>query len=189
MVKVAILHEGSANDKTADKKLISSLVRHLQLPEDKIHYEAFGSKSNFFDSANKQYERIKEFVIAGQIDKLLFIIDADYKEDDEKYKGYINTENSLKEVISQLGFNDIASFYIVCDPVDKTVYLEHLILASLPDTKRKCIENFLECSTHPKLNAKRIINDLYTMAYPEPPYNFDHDNFKELKNKLANLFK
>lgn len=188
MVKAAILHEG--NDKnTTDKKLIKSLLENLALDAESVFFDGFGSKSNFFKSDNLKYLRLKKFVDAGQIDKILFIVDADYEKDDAKYKGFENTANELTHIINELGFRDIARFYIVCDPITKTGYLESLVLASLPEEKRKCIECFVECSEiNPKQIHKTIINHLYTIAYPDPPYNFDHPYFNELKTELTNLF-
>jgi hypothetical protein len=189
MVRVAILHEGSSNDKTADKKLIKSLINKLSLPESSIDFYAFGSKNEFFKITNPNYLELKRNVASEEIDKILFIVDADHEKDDAKYKGYENTKNELKKIIDELGFQDIARFYIVCDPDTKTGYLESLILASLPEQKRKCIERFVECSEiEPKQIHKTIINHLYTIAYPDPPYNFDHRNFDELKVELTQLF-
>lgn len=190
MVRVAILHEGSSNDKTADKKLIKSLVNKLGLPERSIDFYAFGSKNEFFKITNLNYLELKRNVASEEIDKILFIVDADHEKDDAKYKGYQNTENELNNIINELGFQDIARFYIVCDPDTKTGYLESLILASLPEEKRKCIECFVECSEmNPRHIHKRIINDLYMIAYPDPPYNFDHAYFDELKAELTKLFR
>ncbi len=189
MVKAAILHEGSCNDKTADKKLIKSLIQKLGLPGNSIDYYAFGSKNEFFKTANLNYIELKGDVETDEIDKILFIVDADHEKDDVKYKGYENTKNELKKIIDELGFQDIARFYIVCDPDTKTGYLESLILASLPPEKRNCIERFVECSEiNPKQIHKTIINHLYTIAYPDPPYNFDHPYFDELKAELTKLF-
>ena len=189
MVKVAILHEGTKNDKTADKKLLKSLIQKLGLPENDIIFDAFGSKNEFFKLDNPKYLRLKEFVEAGQIDKVLFVVDADYEEDDAKYKGFENTERELKNIISELGFEGIARFYIVCDPETKTGYLESLILASLSKDKKNCIDCFVKCSEiNPKKIHKTIINELYSIAYPDPPYNFDHPNFELLKIELIKLF-
>ena len=189
MVKAAILHEGSCNDKTADKKLIRTLIEKLGLPESSIIYYAFGSKNEFFKITNLNYIELKEYVEAETIDRILFIVDADHEKDDAKYKGYENTEKELKNIIDELGFNDFACFYIVCDHVTKTGYLESLILASLSAEKRNCIERFIECSEiNPKQIHKTIINNLYTIAYPDPPYNFEHAHFDELKAELTNLF-
>ncbi len=189
MVKAAILHEGSCNDKTADKKLIKNLIEKLGFPDGSIVYYAFGSKNEFFKITNPNYLELKGYVEADEIDKILFIVDADYEKDDAKYKGYENTENELKKIIDELGFQDIARVYIVCDPATKTGYLELLILASLPEQKRKCIECFIACSEiNPKQIHKTIINHLYTLAYPDPPYNFEHPHFDDLKAELKNLF-
>jgi len=188
MVKAAILHEGNDKD-TTDKKLIKSVLGNLALDAESVFFDGFGSKSNFFNIDNPKYSRLKNFVEAGQIDKILFIVDADYEKDDAKYKGFENTENELKNIINALGFQDIARFYIVCDPDTKTGYLESLILASLPEQKRNCIERFVKCSEiNPKQIHKTIINHLYTIAYPDPPYNFDHSYFDELKAELKKLF-
>jgi hypothetical protein len=188
MVKAAILHEGSGNDKTADKKLIINLLANLGIDKDAVHFEGFGSKDNFFKKDSLNYLRLKNLVETGQIEKILFIVDADDEKDDAKYKGFENTENALKRIINELDFQDIARFYIVCDPDTKTGYLESLILASLPEEKRKCIECFVECSEiNPRHIHKTIINNLYTIAYPDPPYNFDHPYFEKLKIELTNL--
>lgn len=188
MVKAAILHEGNDKDNT-DKKLLKSLLLDLGLNADDIHFEGFGNKSNFFNVQNPKYLRLKNFVSTGQIDKLLFIVDADNEKDDTQYKGFENTEKALKQIINHLEFEDVADFYIVCDPLSKTGYLESLILSSLPEEKQNCIRSFINCSgSNPKLDDKRIINHLYTIAYPDPPYNFEHKNFDDLKSALKKLF-
>lgn len=189
MVKAAILHEGSSNDKTADKKLIISLLNKLELPQSAIDFYAFGSKNEFFNIDSKKYLQLKQEIDSDEVGKILFIVDADHEKDDAKYKGYENTKNELNKIIDKLGFKDIARFYIVCDPNTKTGYLESLILASLPEEKRNCIKRFVECSQiNPKQIDKTIINYFYTRAYPDPPYNFDHPYFDGLKAELTNLF-
>lgn len=189
MVKAAILHEGSCNDKTADKKLIKSLIHNLGFSDSSIVFYAFGSKNEFFKTTNPNYLELKSYIEAEAINKILFVIDADHEKDDAKYKGFENTENQIKVVIDELGFQDIARVYVVCDPATKTGYLESLILASLPEQKRKCIECFIACSEiNPKQIHKTIINNLYTLAYPDPPYNFEHSYFDDLKAELKNLF-
>jgi hypothetical protein len=184
MVKAAILHEGPT-----DKEFIESLLAHLDLNYDRFHFIKFDYKSNFFKTDSPKYSLLKQQIKAGQIDKILFIVDSDYKENDLRYGGFDNTEIQLNKVIEELDFQDIARSYIVCDPDTKTGYLESLILASLPEQKRKCIECFIECS---EINSKQIhkiiINRLYSIAYPDPPYNFIHPNFDVLKAELKNLF-
>jgi len=190
MVKAAILHEGDNND-TNDKMLIRSLLTYLELDLDCIHFVGFGSKSDFFKTDNLKYSLLKQQVEAGQINKILFIVDSDYKENDAKYGGFENTENLLKQTINELGFQYIACFYIVCNPVTKEGYLESLIFASLPDTKRECIERFIKCSEMDKRNHKSIIYGLCKIGYPYSPiphYNFDHSHFDKLKAELKKLF-
>ncbi|MFZ2726478.1 MAG: DUF3226 domain-containing protein [Methylococcaceae bacterium] len=188
MVRFAILHEGSDKDNT-DRKFIKSLLADLSIDENLIYFDGFGSKTNFFDVNNQKYKKLQQFISAGQIQKILFIIDADDEKDDTKYKGYANTQAQLQTTINQLGFEAISSVYIVCNPETQTGYLESLILATLPEDKRDCIECFVNCSQiNPKQLHKTIINNLYSIAYPEPPYNFAHPHFEPLKKQLQNLF-
>ena len=189
MVKAAILHEGSAKD-TADKKLITSLLKHLNLDESVIFFDALKSKDNFFKTDSFNYQRLKELVEQDQIKKVLFVIDADNENDDAKYKGFDNTKRELINVITTLGFEDIADFYILCDPIKKTGYLESFILSAVSPERRQCIERFLECSQFKiKDDDKSFYKGIYSnIAFPNPDYNFAHSNFDLLKEKLTNLF-
>ena len=40
-----------------------------------------------------------------------------------------------------------------------------------------------------KENHKSIINQIYKMGYPNEPYNYEHPNFNELKDKLQKLYR
>ncbi|MFU8788258.1 MAG: DUF3226 domain-containing protein [Methylobacter sp.] len=184
MVKAAILHEGNNKD-TSDKKFIKGLLANLGLDANFIQFEDFGSKSNFFK--REKYSLLKQQVETDQIDKILFIVDADHKEDDAIYKGFGNTEKQLNKIINELGFQDIAKFYIVCSPDTRTGYLESLILASLPEKERECIECFVECSQMNNKDHKRILK-LYKRAYCNPPDNLNHPCFNDLKAELKKLF-
>jgi hypothetical protein len=95
-------------------------------------------------------------------------------------------------LISELKYEGFSDIYVICDPVTQTGCTESLILASLPEHKRKCIENFIIFSSININDFKKIVYQVHKTAYPEdsvPFYNFDHPNFQELKDKLANLFK
>ncbi|TAN69613.1 MAG: hypothetical protein EPN17_06880 [Methylobacter sp.] len=184
MVKAAILHEGNNKD-TSDKKFIKALLANLKLDESFIQFEGFGSKSNFFKK--EKYSLLKQQVETDQINKILFIVDADHKEDDAIYKGFENTELQLNNIINELAFQDIARFYIVCSPSSRAGYLESLILASLPEKERKCIECFVECSEMNNKDHKKILK-LYKTAYSDPPDNLNHPCFNDLKDELTNLF-
>ena len=119
----------------------------------------------------------------------MFVIDADNKRDNQRYGGYENTQNELEKLISALGLETYIDTFISCDPNTKEGYLESLILSSLDEDKRQCIQHFLDCSQFKsKENEKTIVNQIYSMGYPNAPYNFQHKNFDKLKQKLKNLF-
>ncbi len=85
---------------------------------------------------------------------------------------------------------DDKEIYIVCDPATEEGYLESLILSTIPDEHKECINSFLNCSNFSsKENHKAILNQIYKMGYPNVPYNFSHPNFDNLKNKLKALLK
>jgi hypothetical protein len=184
MVKVAILHEGKN-----DKELLELLIKKLELDIDRVVFFAMRGKSDFFKSEHLNYKDIeKNYLKNKYINKLLFVIDADYEDKDQKYGGYQNTENELKNIIDELGFTEYSDIYIVCDPTTKEGYLESLILSTIPEQHNLCIENFLSCSEFKsKDNHKSILNQIYKIAYPNKPYDFSHQNFDRLKQKLINL--
>ncbi|MCK4494464.1 MAG: hypothetical protein KAU26_10430 [Methylococcales bacterium] len=133
---------------------------------------------------------MKQRIKKGEVDKVLFVVDADYKKNDYLYGGFDNTEKELKRIISEIvGFQEISSLFITCDPDTKTGYLESFILSTIPEKQRNCIERFLDCSQFKsKENHKAILNQIYKIAYPNAPYNFEHKNFDDLKTKLKALF-
>jgi hypothetical protein len=183
MVTVAILHEGNN-----DKKILQLLIEKLKL-DHKVEFLSMRGKSNFFKSEYPKYEYLKKLIEEEQIHKLLFVIDADYEDTDQTYGGYQNTEKELKNIINELGFTEYSDIYIVCDPATKEGYLESLILSTIPKQHKKCIENFLSCSEFKsKDNHKSILNQIYKIAYPNKPYDFSHQNFDTLKQKLKKLF-
>jgi hypothetical protein len=184
MVRVAILHEGKE-----DKKILQLLIEKLELDINKVQYVCMDGKSNFFKLEYPKYEYLKNLIKERQINKLLFVVDADYEDKDQKYGGYQNTENELKNIIHQLGLTEYSDIYIVCDPETKQGYLESLILSTIPDEHKDCIEHFLSCSEFKsKDNHKSILNQIYKIAYPNKPYDFSHENFDILKQKLIKLF-
>ncbi|MCX6074378.1 MAG: hypothetical protein NTY39_08675 [Campylobacterales bacterium] len=64
-----------------------------------------------------------------------------------------------------------------------------LIIKNLDLDEKECIETFLDCSKFKsKENHKAILNQVYKMAYPNAPFNFAHQNFTTLKQKLQDLF-
>ncbi len=182
---VAIIHEGKT-----DRAFLEQLIEDLKLDKRKIKYYNFTSKSNFFKIKNDKYKDLKLEFQAQKIDKILFVIDADYQKNDDRYGGYQNTERELKRIIKELKIEKYSEIYIVCDPATEEGYLESLILSTIPDEHKECISSFLNCSNFSsKENHKAILNQIYKMGYPNVPYNFSHPNFDNLKNKLKALFK
>lgn len=184
MVSVAIICEGK-NDRDFCKELIA----HLGFHEHHVNFYTFGGKSKLFDSTDKKYDDLKLDIDSNQIEKVLFIVDADDMINDAIYGGYQNTQTALNDIIDQLGFQDVSRTYIVCDPTTKTGYLESFILSTISEAQRKCIECFLECSQFKsKENHKAILNNIYKIAYPHAPYIFEHPHFEPLKTELKSLF-
>ncbi len=189
MVKVAILHEGNSK-KTADNELLKLLIAELNLNIEEVEFFGFGTKSNFFKLDNRKYRRLKMQIEENVLSKILFVVDADYKENDSKYGGYQNTQVELEKIIIELNLEEKSDIYITCDPIAQCGYLESLILSTIPKEQKECIETFLKCSDFKsKENHKAILNQIYKTAYPKAPFDFSHANFNELKQKLKNLFK
>jgi len=174
---VAILHEG----KSIDKSFFQLLIDDLGLEKSKISFYGMGNKSNFFKSDHMQYEDLLLEIKTEKISKVLFIIDAD--------ESFENTQKHLEEIIKGLEITAISNYFIACDPETKCGYLETLILSSLSEEQKKCINDFLQCSDFKsKAHDKSIFNTIYKNAYPNAPFDFSHKNFDELKAKLKNLF-
>lgn len=184
MVKVAIVCEGK-NDRDFFKRLIA----HLGFSESNISFYMLGGKSKFFELANRNYQDLKLEVDSGQIDNVLFVVDADDEKSDMKNGGYENTQRALNALILELGFDEIGKTFIMCDPATKTGYLESLILSTISEKQRNCIACFLACSEfESKENHKAILNQIYDLAYPNAPFDFEHDNFDNLKRTLSYFF-
>ena len=188
MVKVAIFHEGN-NKKTHDNELIALLIKQLRLDIERVKFFGMGSKGNFFKIDHKNYKELKLDIELRNVSKVLFVVDADYEENDKTYGGYANTKRELEKFIEKLGIKDISDIYIMCEPSSKCGYLESFILSTIPQKQKECIETFLDCSEFKsKENHKAILNQIYKIAYPNAPFDFSHPNFNELKQKLINLF-
>ncbi len=185
MVRVAIVCEGKG-----DKDFFEKLAIHLGIDATKLFsFYIFGGKSFVLDATHKKYKDLKDQIDNDQIEKILFVVDSDSERSDPTHNGYENTQIALNSIIERLGFTEISQTYIMCDPITKKGYLESLILSTIPEQQRKCIECFLACSEFKsKEHHKAIFNDIYKHAYPKAPFDFGHENFNELKQKLRNLF-
>lgn len=188
MVKVAIFHEGNAK-KTNDNELLKLLLENLGLPLEKVEFFGMGSKSNFFNLENANYRQLKNDIKAEVISKVLFVVDADDEKKDVVYGGYKNTIEKLKSIVDNLGIAAQSDIYVTCDSDTQCGYLETLILSTIPHEHKNCIETFLDCSDFAsKENHKAILNQIYKIAYPNKPFDLEHEKFDELKTKLKNLF-
>jgi len=189
MVKVAIFHEGN-NKKTNDNALLKLLLENLKLDVNKVKFIGMGNKSKFFKIDNDNYKELKLDIKRNAISKILFVIDADYVETDNKYGGFDNTLQEIIAIRRELDIYKISDLFITCDFDTKEGYLESLILSTIPLEQKECIETFLECSDFKsKENDKAILNQIYNNAYPNAPYDFASEKFDILKLKLKNLFK
>ena len=190
-MKVSILHEG----KSIDKDFYKLFYAHLGITEEeldkRVNFIGMGSKSNFFNLDNKNYKLLKKEIKREFIEKVLFIVDSDYK-GDKKYDGYDDTIKEIKNIQQKLNIQDISDTFIAYDmnSEKKEGYLESLILSTLSNEQDDCINSFLEkCPEFRGKNShKSIFNVIYKNAYPKAPYNFEHYNFAKLKRKLQKLY-
>jgi len=188
MKPIAILHEGNSK-KTHDNELLQSLIEYLALDVTLVDFYGVGKKSNFFKKEYEAYQLLISRIETDQVERVLFVIDADVEKDNAKYGGYENTQQQIQIMIQTLGIQDISDFYITCDPTTKTGYLESLILSTIPEKQKQCINQFLSCSEFEHTeNHKAILHSIYKLAYPNAPFDFEHSHFNELKDKLKRLF-
>jgi len=183
----AIIHEG----KSIDKSFFELLLKNIGLDKNLVNFYGMGGKSNFFKKKNFRYKDLKLDIEREKIKKILFIIDSDYLENDAKYGGYKNSLREIESIQNELNIKNVSDTFIAYDrnSEEKEGYLESLILSSLPQEQKNCIEDFLSCSDfRAKTHDKSIFNILYKNGYPKAPYNFEHQNFDELKTKLIKLF-
>lgn len=194
MVKVAILHEG--NTKSLDNRVLRKLITELEKENpvifdcNRVQYYGLKGKSNFFDISNTSYRDLLPQIEEDQISKVLFVIDADLHENDEVYGGYQNTLNQWETLVAnQLKISAISDVFISCNPTTQKGNIESLLLSTLDDNQRACIQTFLTCSNFKdKENDKAVFHDIYETAYPYAPYDLQHAHFYELKQKLRELF-
>jgi hypothetical protein len=178
---VRIFCEGS-DDKTFIRLLLNDLKKSGKIVGvenfDSI-VKIMGGKANLLDKDS--YKTINK-QIGKQITKVLFIFDCDFQEDDKVCGGLENSKKAIEDLIVQLDWKIEVDSYIF------NKNLDYFIIDTL-DNK----ENFLgceECFELKELNKNRkILTCIYKSLYPKKPFDFSHENFDELKEKLKNLFK
>jgi len=177
---VAILFEGKT-----DVAFFDTLVRQYQLDKDKVIYKNFEGKDNLFNITHRHYNELEESIKEERISKILIIADADNPKDPNQNRGFDATELKLKETINSLDFNIPIDYYIMCDS-NKEGYLESFLLSVLDKTQIECIDKFKECFDY-ELSDKWVYNSFY--KHNKHPFDFNHENFNEVKQKLQTLFK
>jgi len=181
-VKAALLHEG-----TEDLNLIKQLASSLDFEfYERVQSYKMGKKSNFFDVGHADYRELLQLVEAEQIDKVLFVLDADDPRNDQVYGGYDNTLEELDKIVGDIGLKPIARIFICCDPQTGLGNIESLLLSTLDAQKKDCVEHFLECSEFGGAdNDKAVLNAIYRKGFPNAPYDYSHEHFADLKAKIS----
>jgi hypothetical protein len=178
---VAIIVEGKG-----DKEILEQICKAYSLPVEKIDYQNFEGKDNILNIDHKYYDELeKQITDLEKIDKILIIVDADYKDDKNPDRGFEATEKKLKKVIYDLNFNISIDYFIMCDE-KREGNLESFLLSILDNEQKECISEFKKCYFH-QLSDKFVYNTLYKDK--RHPFDFNHKNFDILREKLENLFK
>jgi len=177
---VIIAYEGKS-----DGEFFDTLLSEYNLPFNEVIYYDFEGKDNLFNIGHDYYDEIEKTHLS-KIEKILLVVDADNEKDPNPNRGYGASEKALKKLIKDLSFEDVfIDYYIMCDN-KKEGNLESFLLSVLDDEQIKCIKNFRECYKY-ELSDKWAYNTFYKQK--KEPYNFEHENFNNLKQKLKNLFK
>ncbi len=181
---VKIICEGNS-----DKNKIGELLAFLGIEYSDDNFVVMGNKSNVFKSNHDNYRTLLRLILADKIENILFVVDADYQKDNSEYGGYENTQKKLDILIKKLNIEDMSSLFISCNPISKDGYLESLLLSTVDDNLRNCYDDFLDCIEFKEKNHhKYIMEQLHKITKPNKPYDFNHDNFKILRDELISLF-
>ena len=170
-----------------DKKFIISLFSFLK----KSQQLTFESNANFDDFITIMGNKSKLLNIDSYSDKspiikkkgikALFIFDCDLETDDNTCGGIEKSEKCFNKLKEELDWSIPIDYYIFNRNLDyfiaETIEKEHCLFE---------IEECLELNSL-KPNRKPLAL-LYSIMYPKAPYNLEHPNFDELKQKLQNLF-
>lgn len=182
---VAILHEGKD-----DKKYIKRILEHLNLKYSDENFHEMNNKSNFFKEDYFVYKLLKQKIENEEVEKLLFVLDADNPNDNKVYGGKENTLKELESTISKLDFTFNYEIFVVCEPKSNEGYFETLLLSSVDEKIKDCYINFMKCTGFKgKEQTKTIMTELHEFSSPKKPYSFEHTNFKEIKDFFTDNYK
>jgi hypothetical protein len=175
---VIIAFEGKS-----DGEFFNNLLDEYELNKNSVIYYDFEGKDNLFNIGHKYYDEIEKNHLS-KIERILLVVDADNEKDPNPNRGYKASQKALKELIDNLGFNLKIDYYIMCDE-NREGNLESFLLSVLDDEQQKCIKKFRDCYKY-ELTDKWAYNTFYKQK--KYPFDFTHENFDELKQKLQNLF-
>jgi len=181
---VRIVVEGKS-----DRNFLKNFIDFLGFEYGDDNFVIMGNKSNLLAANNHGYTAIKQKIKIGLVDKLLFVADADSIQNDRVNGGVDKTKSALNSLINSLNVRGFADFYVNSIPGTQEGYLEGLLLSTVDSDLKRCYEEFLECSElDSKDNYKTVMEELHRLTKPNIPYDYNHPNFSELKQKLQNLF-
>jgi len=173
----------------SDKNKIKEILDFLEIKSSDDTFIIMGNKSTIFKEDDDRYKTLLTLIKAQKVEKILFIVDADYKKDNSIYGGYNNTKSALEILIEKLNVKNISDFYISCNPFTKDGYLESLLLSTVDENLKECYDGFLDCIEFEEKNHhKYIMEQLHKITSPKKPYDLMHNNFMEFKEKLSLLF-
>jgi hypothetical protein len=176
---VAIIVEGKT-----DQEFLDDFIRdQFSVSREQVEFKIFKGKDNIFKLDHQLYEEIENE--QDIYERLLIVVDADYPKDTSPIRGYGATEKALKKLIVDLGFGIETDYFIFSDTDKQTGCLESFLLGVLDNDQKECIEDFRGCYEY-ELSDKWVFNTFYKQQ--KHPFDYDHPNFSELKQKLQNLF-
>ncbi len=169
-----------------DKQFLIQLLRHLDTegklnskPEYTKYIKSFGGKTKLLKDEN--YSAESKQIESGKIKKVLFIFDADFEEDNKTHNGLEKSEQCIENLIQELSWDVETDYYIF----DRN--LDDFIIYTLENKTE--LEACETCFNLKEVNKNRkILTCIYNKLYPKQPYDFSHENFTPLKQKLINLF-
>ncbi len=172
-----------------DKNLLIALLRDLNLGDKKNfpnYFETMGGKAKLLDFEQEKYKKISKQIELklNNFTKVLFIFDCDFEKDDKKCGGFEKSEQCFNKLKEKLNWNIDIDYYIFNRNLDY-----FLVDTITPENKKQCFIAFEGCLKLKEItpNRKPIAN-LYRDLYPYKPYDFSHENFNLLKQKLTDLF-
>lgn len=174
---VVIAYEGKS-----DCDFFDSLLEEYNLNNNKTIYYDFKGKDNILNVTHKYYDEIESDI--EKINKILIVVDADNEKDTNPNRGYENSKKALIKLIEDLDFNIPIEYHIMCDE-NKEGHLESFLLSVLDNEQKECINKFKECYKY-ELTDKWAYRTFYKQK--RHPFDYNHPNFNNLKQKLQNLF-